>query len=350
MRPGQDFMGPAANKLAVRGPINGMNIVEFAKLLNISTGTVSRALNDRAEVSPKTRQLVLEKARELGFTRNANARRLVTGRNFLIRLECPHNTHVLSDRYLVELARSVEEALGVHGYDLHLRLGPRRSNVVAPDTQPVDGLVLITAPDTTVDDLTALTNDGRVPSVVVPGHAPLDFAKASYVCIDTLTGVGDAVRVFASRGHKRIGYIGSGRPGSHVRAGFPQILEAAGLTFDPDLAIEAGVTHEDGHRAAVALLRRPSPPTAIFARTDILAVGAMQGAQSLGLSIPADVAVIGHDDIEVAALVNPPLTTVSIDIPQIGRVATEMLLDLIEHDGAPGVRFLAAHLIERKSA
>ncbi|MGI4789717.1 MAG: LacI family DNA-binding transcriptional regulator, partial [Janthinobacterium lividum] len=62
-----------------------MNIVEFAKTLNLSIGTVSRALNDRAEVSPKTRQLVLEKAEELGFVRNSNARRLVTGRNFMIR-------------------------------------------------------------------------------------------------------------------------------------------------------------------------------------------------------------------------------------------------------------------------
>jgi len=326
-----------------------MNIVEFAKLLNISTGTVSRALNDRPEVSAHTRQLVLAKAKEVGFSRNANARRLVTGRNFLIRLECPQSTSVLSDRYLVELARSIEEAVGSHGYDLHLRLSHRRQNGVVPDSQPAEGLVVVTAPETTADDIMALTNDGRIPAVVVSGHEPLDYPHASYICIDTVPGVADAVLYFAKHGHKRVGYIGSGRPGSHVSAAFPEIMARAGLQFDPDLAIEAGVTHEDGLQAAVELLNHRLPPTAIFTRTDVLAVGAMQGIQQMGLSVPRDVSVIGHDNVEIAALVNPPLTTVSIDIPLIGRVATQTLLQMIDGNQPPSVQVLGAHLVERQS-
>jgi DNA-binding LacI/PurR family transcriptional regulator len=257
---------------------------------------------------------------------------------------------VLSDKYLVELARSIEEAVSTHGYDLHLRLGGKRRDGVVADSQPADGLVLVTAPETTSDDIAALSNDGKIPVVVVSGDQPLDYANASYVCIDTVPGVAEAIRKFASLGHTRIGYIGSGRPGSHVRAAFPDILAQAGLEFDPDLAVEAGITQDEASNAAIELLRKSNPPTAIFTRTDVLAAGAMQGIHSLGLSVPGDVSVIGHDNIEVAALVSPPLTTVSIDIPQIGHVATRMLLEMIDDKAEPRTETLGAHLVERQSA
>ena len=327
-----------------------MNIVEFSKILNLSTGTVSRALNDRAEVSPATRELVLAKAQELGFIRNANARRLVTGKNFLIRIACPHFVNVLSDRYLVELARSIEDAVGVHGYDLHLRLSTRRADRNGNEMQPVDGQVLVAAPETTAQDVMALANHGEIPTVVICEEDPLDYAGASYICIDTVSGVGQAIRKLAEFGHRRIGYVGSGLPGSPLRAALPRLMAEAGVVWDPDLAIEAGVTQEQAIQAATALMRKPSRPTAIFARTDVLAAGAIQAAYSLGLTVPGDVSIIGHDNIEVAALVNPPLTTVAIDIPKVGRAATATLLGMIEDNAPPSAQRLSAHLILRASA
>lgn len=324
-----------------------MNIVEFAKILNLSIGTVSRALNDRAEVSPKTRKMVLEKAEELGFIRNANARRLVTGQNRMIRLECPHRAHVLSDQYLVELARGVEEVAGDHGYDLLLHLSARRTDAV--DVQDVDGLVIVAGPDLTADDLRQLTNGGRTPSVVIVGTAPPNFPAASYVCLDTLPGVREALNRLAMLGHRRVGYIGSGPPGQRLRDAFPQLMEEAGLQWDPDLAIEAGLTPDDGRRAAVALLSLPSPPTALFARTDVLASGAVQGVTQMGKTVPGDVSVIGHDNIEAAALVNPPLTTVAINLPDVAALAVESLLAVITTGADPVVRTLGTHLIVRRS-
>jgi len=327
-----------------------MNIVEFSKILNLSTGTVSRALNDRAEVSAETRKLVLAKAKELQFTRNANARRLVTGKNFLIRIACPHYMHVLSDRYLVELTRSVEDAVGVRGYDLHLRLSTRLLDHALSEHQPADGLVIVAAPETTVNDILILTNSGQVPAVVICEEQPLEYPKASYVCIDTVSGVGQAIRHLAELGHRRVGYVGSGLAGSPLRLALPRLMADAGILWDPTLAIEAGVTQEQGFQAAETILRHPSPPTAIFARTDVLAAGAIQAAYSLGLAVPGDVSIIGHDNIEVAALVNPPLTTVAIDIPQVGRAATSALLAMIENDEPASVQRLSANLIVRSSA
>lgn len=324
-----------------------MNIVEFAKTLNLSIGTVSRALNDRAEVSPKTRQLVLDKAEELGFVRNTNARRLVLGRNFMIRIECPTSTHILADRYLVELARGVEEVAGAHGYDLLLHLGTHRSDAV--DIQEVDGLVIVAGSETTADDIRRLTQKGHTPAVVIAWATPLDFPAASYVCLDTLPGVREALECLAAYGHRRIGYIGSGPPGQRLRDAFPRLMAEAGLTWDPALAREAGTTPDEGRRAALDLLTLPEPPTALFARTDVLASGVVQAVSQLGKTVPGDVSVIGHDNIEAAALVNPPLTTVAINIPDVTVLAVKALLAMITEKADPTTLTVGTHLIVRRS-
>lgn len=326
-----------------------MNIVEFAKTLNLSIGTVSRALNDRAEVSPKTRQLVLEKAEELGFVRNSNARRLVTGRNSLIRIECPSATHILSDRYLVELARSVEEVAGMHGYDLLLHLGTHRADGGGGDAQDVDGLVIVAGAETTAADVRSLTQNGRIPAAVIAWATPLDFPAASYVCLDTSPGVREALTYLAKLGHRRVGYVGSDVSGQRLRDAFPRLMTDAGLAWDPALAREAGVTAEDGGRVALDLLGLPSPPTALFARTDILASGIVQSVTLRGLSVPGSVSVIGHDNIEAAALVNPPLTTVAINIPDVAALAVRALLQMITEKAAPTTSTLGSHLIIRRS-
>ncbi|WP_125205928.1 LacI family DNA-binding transcriptional regulator [Capsulimonas corticalis] len=325
-----------------------MNIVEFAKCLNLSIGTVSRALNDRPDVSPKTRQMVLEKAQELGFARNANARHLVTGRTFLIRLECPYNADVLSDRYLIEMARALEEETHAHNYNLLLRLGRRREGMET-EMYSVDGLVVIGAPEVSPDDFNALTRRGRTPAVLIDGPEPSDFPNASHVCVDTQPGVREALQYLADLGHRRVGYIGSGFPGQHVRVRLPELMAEAGLIWDPALAVEAGVTRQEGSEAATRLLQMANPPTAIFARTDVLAFGAIEAAQQLGLSIPGDVSVIGHDNVEIATLVNPPLTTVAIDIPQVAKAAIRALLEMIEQKAAPSIESCGAHLVIRKS-
>lgn len=328
-------------------PHTFMNIIEFAKTMNLSIGTVSRALNDRAEVSPKTRQRVLAKAEELGFVRNSNARRLVTGQNFLIRLECPHSTHILSDRYLIELARGVEEAAGRHGYDLLLHLGRHRSGGV--EGQDVDGLIIVAGSETTADDLRILTQGGRIPAVVIAWATPLDFPAAAYICLDTLPGVREALALLFQLGHRRVGYIGSGQPGHRLRDALPQLMAEAGLSWDAALAREAGLTAADGCRVALDLLVMPAPPTALFARTDILASGIVQGVLQSGKTVPGDVSVIGHDNIESAALVSPPLTTVAVNFPEVAELAVHALLGMISGKSIPTTLTLSNHLIVRGS-
>lgn len=323
-----------------------MNITEFAKALNLSKGTVSRALNDRPEVSPETRRYVLEKAEALGFSRNPNARRLATGRTYLLQLECPRNTHILSDQYLVELARALEDTAGDHGFDLLLHLGTRyRSTAEVP---AVDGLIVVADAETSPKEIETLTAYGHTPAVVISDTRALEGAsQTSYVRIDTLSGVCEALTRIASLGHSRIGYIGSNQALDNM----PPVFEKAGLKWNPEFAIQAGITQEQGFAAALRLLsvgpdRRP---TVILTRTDILAAGAYQAASQLGLSVPGDISIVGHDDIDLARLLSPPLTTIAINIPNVARAAVEMLTNQIEDKAASAIRVLGTQLVVRGS-
>jgi DNA-binding LacI/PurR family transcriptional regulator len=326
-----------------------MNIVEFARSLDLSIGTVSRALNNRPDVSPRTRQRVLERAREVGFTADPNARRLKTGKNNLIRFECPHNSHILADPFLVHLARVVEEAVAARGYDLLLRLGASRQGEYAVEFKSVDGLILVASPETTAEDIRHLTDSGRLPTVVICGQELEGLPACACVRLDSLSGVREAIALLQRVGHRRIGYIGSGLAGCRVRSAFPLLLAEAGLEWAARWSIDAGVGRQDGYRAAQRLLQQPEAPTALLARTDLLACGAQQAIHDLGLRVPQDVSLVGHDDIELASLLNPPLTTVGIDILRAGQTASDALFALIDAPTEPTTATIEARLVVRQT-
>ena len=243
----------------------------------------------------------------------------------LFQLECPSNTHILSDGYLIELARAIEAAAGEHGYDLLLHLGTQRRG--SSESKAVDGLIIAAGQETTEAEINLLTSSGRIPAVVIMDASAAPMPLVSSVRLDHLTGVREALSLLSAYGHQRIAYIGSGQPGAAVSKALPSIMAEIGLPWQQDYIVEAGAASEAGTRAAAELLALPNPPTAFFARTDILAAAVVQAALQMGLSVPRDISVIGHDNIELAAHVSPPLTTVAVDIPSIAK-AGGRLLDL----------------------
>ena len=129
----------------------------------------------------------------------------------------------------------------------------------------------------------------------------------------------------------------------------PKLMASAGLDWSPALTIEAGVSRDDGREAALKQLSLRNRPTAIFTRTDVLAWGAMEAANSLGLEVPVDVSIIGHDNIKISSTLNPPLTTVAINITEVGRLAAESLIGMIEDHNPPSKQSSSSHLIIRRS-
>jgi LacI family transcriptional regulator len=167
-----------------------------------------------------------------------------------------------------------------------------------------------------------------------------DEDQDPFVGSDDLVGARVATRHLAQLGHRRIGHL-AGKPtvstGLLRRRGYLSAHGEAGLIADPRLVIESGYTEEGGARAAERLLALEDPPTAIFAVTDMTAVGAFGAARRMGLRIPEDLAIVGYNDIPLASRMVPALTTVHVPIHEFGSAAARLLLEQIE-TGEPSRR------------
>ena len=305
-------------------------IRDVARHSGLSVATVSRVLNDMPIVSADTRDRVRRAVDELGFRRSATARSLSLGRSQTIGVVAPFFT----TPSVVERLRGISERLVQHGYDLMLfdvETPGQRADALRDFAQRdrVDGLLVISLP-LSDDEVDALRQDDLPVVLVDIGHAGLP-----HVVIDDVRGGELAAGHLIERGHRRIGFIGDlpANPfgftsSERRREGFRRALLAAGIERADELE-RLGVHGRESARALARELLGPSDrPTAIFAASDVQAFGALEAADALGLRVPEDVAVIGFDDIEIAATVG--LTTVRQPLRESGAHGAELLLMAVE--------------------
>jgi DNA-binding LacI/PurR family transcriptional regulator len=335
-------MKPVSQK--IRAP----TIRDVARHAGVSVATVSRVLNDMPIVSLATRDRVRGAMEELGYRRSATARSLSIGRSQAIGVVAPFFT-TLS---VVERLRGISECLVRHGYDLMLfdvETPDQRADALSDFARHdrVDGLLVISLPlsDHEVDALRR--ND--LPVVLVDiGHPGLP-----HVVIDDVRGGDLATEHLLAKGHRRIGFIGDlpANPfgftsSERRREGFRRALRRAGLDPVDDLERLGVHGREQARALAERLLGGDDRPTAVFAASDIQAFGVIQAAETLGLRVPDDLAVIGFDDIEMAAVVG--LTTVRQPLRESGARGTELLLAVIEGgDQRPVMELEPLAVIER---
>ena len=212
----------------------------------------------------------------------------------------------------------------------------------------VDGLIL-SGPRSDDRELLRLHAEGF--PIVLLGQVPgsdLPFAD-----VDNVAAARGAVEHLIGLGHRRIACITSGPvvyTASAARlAGYRAALEAAGLAFEEDL-VRYGDHWEQGHEAMVSLLGLPARPSAVFVASDVVALGALQAIGEAGLSVPTDVALVGFDDIPVARLVSPPLTTVNVPARELGAAAARQLLEIVRGTGRPESVLLPTQLVVRASS
>jgi DNA-binding LacI/PurR family transcriptional regulator len=335
-----------------------MTIDEFARSVGVSTATVSRTLSGRGPVSAEKRRLILDRMEALGYVPNLAARTLVTGRTNTVLLACGE-VPALGDLFTLEMIRGVQNALAAHRYGLLLNApdspdSPQSGVMTVVTGRAVDGVVLMDDDDTAPDPLILarkITERG-IPCVII-GHRPVaNLPGIGSVVIDVEESAHAAARLLMDRGHRRIGFIGSRSP-DKILARFRATLESAGRTLPDSRVIIAGKEAERGRLALHDLLDRAQPDgplTAVFARTDTLAAGALQAARQRGLRVPEDLSVIGHDDIPFSALMAPPLTTMRVDCAAVGAAAAELLLRLFRKDEAcPPVRVFHPELVLRET-
>lgn len=325
-------------------------IREVAERSGVSVATVSRVFNDYPDVSEATRERVLAAARELEYAPSAAARTLSGRRSQLVGVgiftgyEHPDIEHPFFQDVLVGLKHGV----GAHGYDLLLFASEQPGAYLRRARHHrVDGVVLWGV-DRKDPELRALVDAG-IPLVTVDLVA--EGPRATWVTSDSVAGGRLAVRHLHELGHRRIATI-SGlprytKPGADRLDGYRREMSALGL---PVLEREGDFYAESGEAAMRELLALVSPPTAVFAASDLMAFGAIKAILGAGLRVPQDVSVVGFDDIAAAQLAHPRLTTVRHDKVGLGLAAAQALVDEIEHPGRrPPPVTLPVELVVRES-
>lgn len=317
----------AESALAPRQP--GKNTInDVARLAGVSKKTVSRVINDSPLVRPDTRDRVQALMQQIGYAPDPQARGLAFRRSFLIGLVYDNPTA----QYIVNMQYGALDALRDTGFELVVHPCDSKSAGYIEgirgfvQRQKLWGVILIPRVSEDQELAAALQELGcryiRIASI------PLDEPARMLLTHDRLAGA-EVANYLESLGHRRLGLItGPKRYRSAIErgGGFMDGLARRGITLSEDCIYEGGYTFESGVAGAEKLLQQSPRPTAIFACNDEMAAGVYKAALRMGLSIPADLSVVGYDDSPLAAQLWPALSTIHLPIRDLGRQAASMLL------------------------
>lgn len=303
-------------------------IRDVAERADVSVASVSRVLTGAGPVTETTRAKVLQAVEALQYVPHSGARSLSTSKTHTIGVILPD----LYGEFFSELIRGMDVAARTLGYHLIVSSShddaEEASAAIRSMRGRVDGLIVLSPHVDAVNLASGLV--GRLPILVMNGG--MDEGTPSIV-VDNHGGAVQAVEHLIAAGRRRIAHIAgpTGNLEAESRmAGYMEAMAAAGL---PTMVIEGAFSQASGHDAGVQLAALPEPPDAVFAGNDNMAVGAMLALQDAGLVVPDQVAIVGFDDIPLAALVRPGLTTLRIKIAETGRNALERVVRLIRADG-----------------
>jgi LacI family transcriptional regulator len=325
-------------------------IKTVAREAGVSVATVSRVFNDSALVSEATRRRVREVATRLRYAPNGAARSLITSRTSTIGVLLPD----LHGDFFPEVIRGIDQTAQQQGYHLLVSSSHNENPDIGAALRAlrgrVDGLIVM-----------SLDVDARVAARNLPQSFPvvlLDCAPGSgafdAINIGNFDGGHAMVRHLLGMGHRRIAMI-KGAERSHDAAerlrGYRAALHEAGIHETLAWEVPGDFSEHAGYRAATQLLAGDEKPTAIFAANDAMAIGALSALREHGRRIPADVAVAGFGDIPMARYMNPPLTSVHVDVSELGARATGRLLEVVRSENQLEKRqeILPTKLVIRRS-
>jgi DNA-binding LacI/PurR family transcriptional regulator len=302
----------------------------------VSYQTVSKVLNGQVQVSPETRQRIMDAVQALGYRPNQIARNMRAKRSFMIGYSwvqtSPDQVNHILDQFLSSMVREAEAA-GYHLLPFPFRESQEHVEDYREliDTGRVDGFVLSSVN----------YNDPRIHFLMERGFPFVAFGRSNpeldfpWVDVDGAAGVRQAVEHLLARGHRRIAALAwpeNSRVGNDRLQGYFQALQAAGLEICPDYLLRGEGTFEVGREMTLRLLDLPAEkrPNALVALNDTMAIGALYAAQERGLETGRDLAVIGFDDAPMVQYLFPPLTSIRQPIAEAGRKCIEILVALME--------------------
>jgi DNA-binding LacI/PurR family transcriptional regulator len=314
---------------------------DIAIAVGVTSTTVANALKGRGNVSEATRLRILQCAQELGYRPNELARSLAQGKTFTLGFLLP----TIANPFYPEIAEAIERTASRHSYQMLLcntyydfALG--RQHLERLVNRWADGIIVMGS-SMDIADITRQFQRG-LPVVLCNWQENEASVEIPQVSADFRLAGAMAAQHLIDLGHRDMAIIVD-EPQQILRfEGFRSILQENAIPLPSSMIQQGHSTLESGYTAAKRLLESPTRPTAIFATTDWMALGAIEAIQEMGLRVPEDISIIGLDDIVVSAHIRPPLTTVAVPKSQIALEATELLLNMIS--GKPAISRI--HLVE----
>jgi len=310
-------------------------IHDVAKKAKVGIGTVSSVLNNSRPVNEETRKRVLAAIAELDFVPNSTGRRLSLGKTHMIGVVIPY----FSTPAQVERLRGAMSVLAESDYDVSLftvETASQRKKILetVPHRGRIDGLVIFSL-NPTEEDLYHIIQK-NVPTVLVEAKHP----NLHNIHLDDVAAAREAVNYLIGLGHQKIGFISDALNdsfGSHFSRnrykGYCQALKKVGIPINPNYHQQGKVTRETARQMTLSLLKLPEPPTAIFAYSDVQALGVLEAARDLNVDVPNQLSIIGYDDIEIAYFAR--LTTVRQQLYESGVKGVQLLFEVMNNPEMP---------------
>lgn len=302
-------------------------IIDIAKKAGVSVSTVSRVLNNKPDVSKETQERIRATIKDLDYSPNKVARNLVLKRSNVIGFIASDITNAS----FPELARGVVVKAKEYGYsvmffDAHKDSRVEKEAIGLLRSKQVDGIIL-SFNEANRDELLKL-RDENFPVVQI--YRKSSESMISTIAIDNVANGYLGTKYLLDAGHTRIGHITTGdltQSGYERKLGYLKALTEANIDIDENLIVEGVSSVEAGRECMERLLELKSRPTALFASHDVLAIGAYDAILDRGLSIPGDISVVGHDNIEIAKMIRPRLTTIDTFKCTLGQASVDLLIE-----------------------
>ncbi len=325
-------------------------IKDIARLANVSVSTVSKALNARADVSERTRKKIIQIAHELNYdvSRLRREAPLVQSQNINV-IFCREEKPLSLNPFYSRVLEGIEAELALNHFNLVLSLLPNRKDVPLPAplaSGEVDGAILVG-----VFNQDFIDRIKRIKQPVVLIDPKIIVEEFTQVLIDNEHGCYMATQYLIEKGHRRIGFISGPleRQSFFQRyLGYKKALQFNDIPIEKELVQTGGL--EEGYENTMRLLRLPNRPTAIVSANDINAIYGIRAIQEMGLKVPDDVSIIGFDDIELAKMSSPQLTTIRVYKEEMGSIAVRLLLQHLRCEiNKPVTSIVPTRLVERSS-
>jgi LacI family transcriptional regulator len=307
-------------------------IKQIANKANVSIATVSRVLNNDSHVTEETRKKVLRVSNELNYKPNLIARNFAKKTSNSIGLILPD----ISDEFFTDIIRGVDEVTYRNGFYTMVASSHKHRTIMDSitafaQTGLVGGIILLMSSMT--DELKTILRQTKIPVVLIGGGK--DVQGFDIVSIDNYQGAYNATEyLIKKKKYKKIAHITGPEENYDAylrKKGFLDACKANGISVSKSHIVSGNFTIDSGYHGFIQLLGLPEKPQAIFTANDMMALGCYDAANYFNLKIPDDIGIIGFDDIFISKYVNPGLTTVRVQIDEVGKAAAKLLIERLNH-------------------